>query len=175
MKDVYQRYLPQPVAAEDITNASNLIVVPLLFVHKYMVLASWRLCQHMFVCTVNCWYAAMIPVCFIGQFWKTEVSAERYHMKSEDRIRPDANHFAVTLKKASGEQRSFFAHLYGRTWDRKQKPCLYAGSSQGGRTMEVPSLNGTVIEGHYEHYIVDGLMEPKFEYSQFKSQCPTKA
>ena len=67
------------------------------------------------------------------------------------------------LKKASGEQRRFFAHLYGCTWDQKQKPCLYAGSSQGGRPMEVPSLRGSVIEGHYKDYIVDEFMEPKFE------------
>ena len=93
----------------------------------------------------------------------------------EDNIPPDDNHFVVTIKKVSGEQRRFFAYLYGRTWDRKQKPCLYAGNSQGGRTMEVPSLSGSVIEGRYKHYSVDGLFDPKFEYSQFHSQCQSKA
>ena len=54
-------------------------------------------------CTVNCCYAATIPVCFIAQFWKTAVSDERYHVKPWGKIRLDENHFAVTLKKTSGE------------------------------------------------------------------------
>lgn len=118
---------------------------------------------------------AVVPVHFVGQFWHTEVSAERYNVTKKDNISPDASHFAVTVKTASGDQRRFFAALYARTWDFKQKPCLYAGSSQGGKTMEVPSLSGSVIEGLYKHYITDGLFNPKFEFSQFQSQCPTKA
>ena len=125
----------------------------------------------------ECWYcdSCYAAIHFLGQFWKTDVSAEKYHVTPKDNIPPDARHFAVTVNKASGKQRRFFAYLYGRTWDRKQKPCLYAGSSQGGRTWEVSSLNGSVIEGRYNDYIVDGLLDPKFEYSQFQFQCPTKA
>ena len=113
--------------------------------------------------------------CSVGQFWNIEVTAEKYNVTDKDHIDPHSTHFAVTVKTPSGGERRFFAELYQHTWDSGNKPCLYAGNSQGGKTFEVRSLPDPVIEGHYSYYIVDNLFSPNFKFSQFKSDCPTKA
>ena len=98
--------------------------------------------------------------------------AKRYNVTADDHIDPDPNHYAVSVTSRSGNTRKFFASRVLREWDKHSNKCLYAGGIQGGRIYEVPSLPGSVIEGRYDEYAVDGLFDPNYKYSQFTSQCP---
>ena len=98
--------------------------------------------------------------------------AEGYSVTAGDHIDPDPNQYAVTVTSRSGKTRKFFAVHVPRSWDKYSKRCLYAGGIQGGRIYEVPSLPGSVIEGRYDEYAVDGLFDPNYKYSQFTFQCP---
>jgi predicted secreted protein len=111
----------------------------------------------------------------IGQFWNIDVSAEKYTVTEEDRISPSDTHFAITVRPPSGSVRRFFADIHPETWDLENRHCLYAGSGQGGRTYEVPSLPDTVIEGRYSYYKTDDsdLFQCAYRYSRFESVCPS--
>ena len=98
--------------------------------------------------------------------------AKRYNVTADDHIDPDPNYYAVSVTSRSGNTRKFFASRVLREWDKHSNKCLYAGGIQGGRIYEVPSLPGSVIEGRYDEYAVDGLFDPDYKYSQFISQCP---
>ena len=69
--------------------------------------------------------------------------------------------------------RSFIAELYERTWDNTRSQCLYAGNSQGGRSIEfAANYTDSVIEGHYTHYRVDSRFDANFQYKKFdESRC----
>ena len=76
----------------------------------------------------------------------------------------------VRIEPPSGRPRSFVAQLYRRAWDRRQRPCYYAGSSQAGPLHEfVGVARDSVIAGTYLRYLVDGLHGTQFSYSQFES------
>ena len=98
--------------------------------------------------------------------------AKRYSVTTDDHIEPDPNQYAVSVTNRSGKTRKFFAVHVPRSWDKYSKRCLYAGNTQGGKIYEVPSLPGSVIEGCYDEYAVDGLFDPDYKYNQFTSQCP---
>lgn len=67
--------------------------------------------------------------------------------------------------------RQFVAEKYVRAWDTSKQVCLYAGNSQGGPAAEFIAKD-SVIEGHYSHYVVGGLHDTEFTYSQFvESNC----
>ena len=52
-------------------------------------------------------------------------------------------------------------------------PCFYTGNSQGEKSVEYGD-HESVIMGKFTDYIVDGLFETKFIYSQFdEDQCST--
>ena len=71
--------------------------------------------------------------------------------------------------------RSFVADLFHYTWDHTLKPCLYAGSSQGGSISPVDALpNDPVIEGSYNEYeITDGIFGSRFKYNRLQNRnCP---
>ena len=119
----------------------------------------------------------LLTVLFViaGQFWNIDVSAEKYTVTEEDRISPSDTHFAITVRPPSGSVRRFFADIHPETWDLENRHCLYAGSGQGGRTYEVPSLPDTVIEGRYSYYKTDDsdLFQCGYRYSRFESVCPS--
>ena len=108
---------------------------------------------------------------FVAQFWNVDVSAEKYTVTDGDRIEPSNNHFAVTVRPPKGDARRFFAEIHPMTWDMKKKHCLYAGSGQGGKIYEVPSLPNPVIEGRYFNYQMKGLFATRYQYSRFTSEC----
>ena len=112
-----------------------------------------------------------IPLFFTAQFWNVDVSAEKYTVTEDDKISPSNEHFAITVRPPSGGVRKFFADIHPQTWDLKNQHCLYAGSGQGGRTYEVPSLPDTVIQGRYVDYKTDGLFAYGYQYSRFESTC----
>ena len=93
-----------------------------------------------------------------------------YNVTAEDNIRPDTNHYAVTVS-APGDTRRFFAWKAPRTWEKKKMSCLYSGNGQGGPLKEVTSLPDSVIQGTYDEYEVSGLFDPDFKYEMFNSQC----
>lgn len=80
--------------------------------------------------------------------------------------------YAVTVSPPVGlEARTFIAELYTFTWEPRNEICFYAGNIQGGRLAEITdeNFNDPVIEGSYEEYIVGGLFEHNFAYSQFSA------
>lgn len=78
------------------------------------------------------------------------------------------NLWVISVTPPSGSMRSFVAELYERAWDNSRSPCLYAGNSQGGPSIEF-AANHTdpVIEGHYTHYRVDSRFGTDFRYKKF--------
>ena len=84
--------------------------------------------------------------------------------------------YAVTVSSPSegAQERTFIAELYTYTWELRNEVCFYAGNTQGGRLLEITDkeFNDPVIEGSYEDYVVGGLFEHNFAYSQFSaSMC----
>ena len=96
------------------------------------------------------------------------MTAERYTLTAKDNLAPSDKHYAVAIMAPDGSmKRRFFALLHWATWDSTKKNCLYAGSGQGARIKGVKSLNGTVIEGRYWQYMVDGLFEYSYNFGRF--------
>lgn len=82
--------------------------------------------------------------------------------------------YIVTLSPPSSQPRRFIARRHSSTWDNRQLPCYYAGSSQGGPLGEIesPHLRDSVIEGSYRDYILSGLFETQFQFTRFDtSEC----
>lgn len=111
----------------------------------------------------------MLPV---GQFWNVPVFAFGPIEIASDEIDVP---FVVTVAHPLASPRSFIADLFPHTWDRAQKPCLYAGNSQGGPISTVGSLpDDPVIEGrYYEYEVTDGIFGSSFKHNHLQSHsCP---
>ena len=80
------------------------------------------------------------------------------------------NLWVITATPPTGNTRNFVAELYERAWDNSRSPCLYAGNSQGGHSIEfAANYTDSVIEGHYTHYRVNDRFDTQFQYEQFDS------
>lgn len=81
--------------------------------------------------------------------------------------------YAVTVSPplTGTHNRTFVAELYTFTWEPRNEVCFYAGNIQGGELAEITdrSVNDPVIEGSYREYIVSGLFEHDYAYSQFSN------
>jgi len=111
-------------------------------------------------------------VYFIGQFWNIPVVASGPFEIESDEIEVP---FIITIAHPLAPPRSFIADLFSHTWDRALKPCLYAGSSQGGPISTVSGFpNDPVIEGSYfEYEITDGIFGSSFKYNRLQNHtCP---
>lgn len=107
----------------------------------------------------------------IGQFWNVPVNATG----PIEAIPGIDVPFLVTVDHPLAPPRSFVADLFSHTWDRMSKPCLYAGSSQGGSISTVSSIpDDSVIEGSYfEYEVADGIFGSSFKYNHLYSRsCP---
>ena len=71
----------------------------------------------------------------------------------------------MNVKHPQAQLRSFLADHYNLVWDESFKPCLYAGSSQGGSISDVEP-NDPVIEGSYHEYEVNSLFDHQFKYNR---------
>ena len=82
----------------------------------------------------------------------------------------------VNVKHPQASLRSFLASYHSIVWDGSTKPCLYAGSSQGGSITNVEP-NDSVIEGNYPEYEVDELFGSSFKYNRLTTNeaCPTSS
>ena len=97
----------------------------------------------------------------IGQFWNVPVIAFGPVEIANDEIDVP---FVVTVTHPLGSHRSFVADLFPHTWDRAEKPCLYAGNSQGGGP-----VGSSVIEGKYfEYEVTDGIFGSEFIYNRLE-------
>ena len=111
-----------------------------------------------------------------GQFWNIDVSLERYNdtivkeLFNRDSVNP---HYVIHLDPpAPAEKRSLVGELYHKQWDRSYKPCLYAGSVQGGAGNDELKPVGTVIEGSYTDYIASGPFKHAEKFNRFnKDLC----
>ena len=70
----------------------------------------------------------------------------------------------VNVKHLQAQPRSFLADHYGHVWNGSPKPCLYAGSSQGGPISDVEP-NDSVIEGNYLEHEASSLFDYQFKYN----------
>ena len=80
------------------------------------------------------------------------------------------DYFIVTVDHPDSAPRQFPAFFYVRSWDvrvRPYQPCLYAGTSQGGRSSEIAGFNDPVIEGVYSQYRVGSRFETEYLFSTF--------
>ena len=108
----------------------------------------------------------------LGQFWNIPVTATGpITVPSLPNIGAIYN---VTVNPPEAAARTFVAALFHRTWDRTLKPCLYAGTGQGGPITEVAGED-SVIEGDYFDYAVtDGIFGSNFTYNRLEIRaCPT--
>ena len=49
---------------------------------------------------------------------------------------------------------------------------MYVGNSQGGPSGEFfNQLSGSVIEGSYKDYMVEGIFDTEFKYSRIEGSC----
>ena len=106
----------------------------------------------------------------VGQFWNVPVIAFGPVEIANDEIDVP---FVVTVVHPLGSHRSFVADLFPHTWDRAEKPCLYAGNSQGGPISMVSTFlpNDPVIEGrYYEYEVTDGIFGSDFKYNHLESR-----
>ena len=84
--------------------------------------------------------------------------------------RPDRKRYTVTVAPEMSSPRSFVGEFLNLLWDKTKSPCLYAGNAQGGPSeIDVPSQS--VIEGNYRDYMVSGIYETLYKYSQFDHIC----
>ena len=60
---------------------------------------------------------------------------------------------------------------FTRKWDLREATCFFAGSIQGGSLLEItePDINDPVIEGVYTDYIVEGILQNSYKFSQFNN------
>ena len=100
----------------------------------------------------------------IGQFWNIDVTAH----PSDTSLGEGTVPYVVNVKHPQAQLRSFLADHYNLVWDESFKPCLYAGSSQGGSISDVEP-NDPVIEGSYHEYEVNSLFGYQFKYNRLNS------
>lgn len=101
---------------------------------------------------------------YIGQFWNIDVTAH----PSDTSLGEGTVPYVVNVKHPQARLRSFLADHYSHVWDGSPKPCLYAGSSQGGSISDVEP-NDPVIEGNYHEYEVNSLFDYQFKYNRLNS------
>ena len=77
--------------------------------------------------------------------------------------------YSVTVSYPSAPERTFVAEYDERDWF-DNRPCLYAGNSNGGSIREVCSSD-SVIEGTASSYVVEDLFNTDFEFSKYSSDC----
>ena len=79
------------------------------------------------------------------------------------------NLYSVCVSEETTAARKFIAEYYTQKWDSSVGTCFYSGNIQGGTLLEIPdpAFNDPVIEGAHTDYIVDGLFQNSFKYSQF--------
>ena len=110
----------------------------------------------------------------LGQFWNVPINISRYTYTGSQTIDylDLESLYAVTVSPPLiARPRTFIAELYTFTWEPRNEVCFYAGNIQGGRLAEITDdkFNAPVIEGSYKDYIVNGLFEHDFAYSQFSA------
>ena len=101
---------------------------------------------------------------YTGQFWNIDVTA----YPSTNSLGEGTVPYVVNVKHPQAPLRSFLANYYSIVWDGSPKPCLYAGSSQGGSITDVEP-NDPVIEGNYREYEVTSLFGSHFKYNRLNS------
>ena len=101
---------------------------------------------------------------YLGQFWNIDVTAH----PSDTSLGEGTLPYVVNVKHPQAQLRSFLADHYSHVWDGSPKPCLYAGSSQGGPISDVEP-NDPVIEGNYHEYEVNSLFDYQFKYNRLNS------
>ena len=77
--------------------------------------------------------------------------------------------YSVTVSYPGSPERTFIADYGERDW-LDNRPCLYAGNQNGGPIAEVRG-SGSVIEGRYRDYEVDGLFHTDFRFSKYNDKC----
>ena len=103
-----------------------------------------------------------------GQFWNIPVEVEPYTGVPIN----ETGVFTVTVNHPDSEARSFLGSLFGLTWERERRPCLYAGNREAGRADVVEEPNDSIIQGSYTDYRVSGAFATSFIFSQFEdSRC----
>lgn len=107
----------------------------------------------------------------IGQFWNVPIAIQPYEYSGAPTVLDIDSLFSVCLSHPSGpsRDRKFVAEHFTRKWDLSLDACFYSGNIQGGRLLEIedPDFNDPVIEGEYTEYIVGGLFQNAFKYSQY--------
>ena len=78
--------------------------------------------------------------------------------------------FNVTLMPPNKPPRSFLGDMYHRTWDNTEENCLYVGNGQGGHDGH-RELRGSVIEGRYTDYIMEGIFDTNFKFNMMRGKC----
>ena len=94
----------------------------------------------------------------VGQFWNMDVTAH----SSDTSLGEGTLPYVVNVKHPQAQLRSFLADHYSHVWDGSPKPCLYAGSSQGGSISDVEP-HDPVLEGSYHEYEVNSLFDHQFK------------
>ena len=106
-----------------------------------------------------------------GQFWSIPVSVQPY---TPVEAPPDSekSYFNVTVTPQDSKPRSTLGDTFLRTWDNSKETCVYVGNSQGGPSGEFfNQLSGSVIEGSYKDYMVEGIFDTEFKYSRIEGSC----
>uniref|UniRef100_A0A1X7VGN5 VWFD domain-containing protein n=1 Tax=Amphimedon queenslandica TaxID=400682 RepID=A0A1X7VGN5_AMPQE len=113
----------------------------------------------------------------LGQFWNTPITIAPYTIQLTQSLLEDFDQtqlYTIQVSPVGGTSRQFIGELYQRSWDRSFRPCLYVGSSQGGKLKDIPGPSDSVIEGSYIDYLVPGLLATDFKFSRFKNSfCPS--
>ena len=100
-----------------------------------------------------------------GQFWNINITAEPFTGTVDV---PNADLHIITVIPAEGSPRRFLASLNSIDWDKRARPCYYAGNAQGGPWGIGP--NFPVIQGRYTDYRVGGLFDHEFVFAQFENE-----
>ena len=116
------------------------------------------------------WYDRHVLVLPPGQFWNIPLSITPYVGPYGDGTVDIADRiYSVTVAYPGAPERTFIANYGKRDW-LDGRPCLYAGNSNGGPVAEVKG-SGSVIEGRYSNYEVDGLFDTDFQFSKYNDNC----
>lgn len=112
---------------------------------------------------------------YTGQFWNIPITFEPLNYTGSNRRRIEEHFdteqlYAITVHPPTAPARTFVGELYWRSWEQSDVRCYYAGSSQGGATGEFEEPSGTVIQGKYFDYQVNGLFDITFKYSMFDKE-----
>lgn len=106
----------------------------------------------------------------IAQFWGVPISLVPYTGQYRGQPVTTGDFYVVSLA-TKPRPRRFVAHWNAVSWDFREGPCLYAGSSNGGPVREVVAPNDAVIEGIHTDYIVKSTFSTSFKYSRFVGNC----